>query len=84
MAKFDLALDGRDAALRGPSAWEQFLLGVGVAESNCSSLLAGHSQKGRAIRSWVHENYVTRYVPEYVLSVLGLQRRLKGRWPDGE
>jgi hypothetical protein len=84
MAKFSVSVDGRDVALRGPSAWEQFLLGAGVAESNCPSLLTGHSQKSRAIRSWVHENYVTRYVPEYVLSALGLQRRLKGRWPDGE
>jgi hypothetical protein len=64
----------------GPSAWELFLLSVGVSESYCPQLLSGRTRKSRAIRSWVQENYVKRFVPEYVLQALGLRKRLAVRW----
>jgi hypothetical protein len=64
----------------GPSAWEKFLLGEGVSESRCAALLSGRTKKGRVIRSWVRENYLTRFVPEYVLQALGLHTRLALRW----
>jgi hypothetical protein len=64
----------------GPSAWELFLLSVGVSEKYCAALLSGRTQKGRAIRTWVQENYVKRFVPEYVLQAVGLHKRLAIRW----
>jgi hypothetical protein len=64
----------------GPSAWELFLLGAGVPESNCASVVASRSPKGRAIRSWVREHYSTKYVPETILDVLGLRKPLRLRW----
>jgi hypothetical protein len=64
----------------GPSAWELFLLGAGVLESSCVSLLARHTRKGRAIRAWVRDHYQTCYVPESILDVLGLGWRLRFRW----
>jgi len=83
MAKFNYPVDGKPTPL-GPSAWEKFLLGAGVSESTCASVLAGPSPKGRAIRSWVQEHYATKYVPERVIQALGLQEKLKIRWPGAE
>ena len=84
MAKSNSPFEYKSADLSGPSAWEVFLLGAGVAETNCISLLAGRSHKGCAIRSWVQEHYATRYVPEHVIQTLGLHEKLKVRWPGGE
>lgn len=64
----------------GPSAWEQFLRGAGVSESSCASLVASRSRKGRVIRSWVRDHHSFRYVPEEILEVIGLRRRLRKRW----
>jgi hypothetical protein len=80
MAKFNLTNKRKVDAASGPSAWELFLVAKGVSESNCASLLAGRSHKGRAIRSWVHEHYSTKYVPETILNTLGLRRPLRLRW----
>ena len=84
MAKFNLAFNRQDNIASGPSAWELFLLGAGVTESNCASALTGRSHKGRAIRAWVREHYSTRYVPEDILEALGLRRQLKVRWQGDE
>jgi len=62
------------------SAWEAFLLGAKVVESNCMSLVSRQTRKGRAIRSWVRHHYQTHYVPESILDVLGLGRQLRLRW----
>jgi len=70
----------KDSNISGPSAWDLFLLGAGLNENSCSSLLRGRSRKGRAIRSWVRKHYTTRYVPEDILEALGLQRQLRVRW----
>jgi hypothetical protein len=83
MAKFDLAF-GHDEAPKGPSAWETFLLGAGVAENKCPAILTGRTRKGREIRSWVREHYSKNYVPEHILEVLGLRRQLTLRWQREE
>jgi hypothetical protein len=80
MTKFNLAYTPNLDAPPAPSAWELFLLGAGVSESHCASLLTGRSRKGRAIRSWVREHYSTRYVPESILDALGLRKPLRLRW----
>ena len=80
MATFNLPYDGSDGSPFGLSAWERFLLSVGIPESGCAPLVAGGTQKGRAIRSWVLANYATRYVPEHILEVLGLRTQLALRW----
>jgi hypothetical protein len=80
MTKFSLTIKQNADAPSGPSAWELFLLGTGVSESSCASLLTGRSRKGRAIRSWVHEHYSTKYVPEPILDTLGLRKSLRLRW----
>jgi hypothetical protein len=82
MAKCDLPFDRRDNLLQGPSAWEMFLQQAGVPESHCASLLARRTRKARAIRSWVRENYSRKYVPEYILSAVGLRKQLRLRWQD--
>jgi hypothetical protein len=84
MAKFDLPFTRRDDEPPRPTAWELFLLGTGVLESNCSSLLSARTQKGRAIRSWVRENYTKKFVPEHILETLGLRRQLRLRWQADE
>jgi len=83
MAKFDLSFNHSNA-LPGPSAWEKFLLGAGVAENSCSQLVLGRTRKGRDIRSWVREHYTKNYVPEIVLETLGLHKRVMNRWPQEE
>jgi hypothetical protein len=83
MAKFDLNFK-RSGTPSGPSAWESFLLGAGVAENACSQLLSGRTRKGREIRSWVHEHYAKNYVPEHILEVLGLRKQLVLRWQGEE
>jgi hypothetical protein len=80
MARFNLANKLAVDAPSGRSAWELFLLGTGVSESTCASLLAGRSRKGRVIRAWVREHYSTRYVPESILDTLGLRKSLRLRW----
>jgi hypothetical protein len=80
MSTINLAINQKNYVPAGPSAWELFLLGEGVPESNCASLLASNSSKGRAIHSWVCKNYSTRYVPENILEAIGLRRRLRLRW----
>jgi len=84
MAKLMFSPINNDSIVSGPSAWDQFLLGAGLNESSCSSLLTGRSRKARAIRSWVREHYATRYVPEDVLEALGLRRQLRSRWQGDE
>ena len=69
---------------QGSSAWEKFLRRTGVPESSCASHVASGTQQGAAICSWVRENYGTRYVPEHILEVLGLQKQLVLRWQAGE
>jgi hypothetical protein len=68
------------------SAWEKFLNSLDIPESSCVVLMAAGTQQGESIRSWVWNNYATRYVPEYILDALGLCERLIVRWPgtDGE
>jgi hypothetical protein len=83
MAKFDLVFH-RDEVPTGPSAWEIFLLGAGVAENMCSKILSGRTRKGREIRSWVREHYSKNYVPEHILEALGLRRQLSLRWQREE
>jgi hypothetical protein len=80
MKKFNLAIKRKADEPSSPSAWELFLLGAGVSESHCASLIAGRTPKGRAIRSWVCEHYSTKYVPESILDTLGLRKQLKLRW----
>jgi hypothetical protein len=82
MAALDFQFNGRDDISREPSAWEILLLSAGVLESNCISLLTSGAQEARAIRSWVHENYSRRYVPEQILDALGLRNRLRIKLQD--
>jgi hypothetical protein len=84
MAKFNLAFNRQEDVVSGPNAWELFLLGAGVTENNCASLLTSRSDKARVIRTWVREHYSTRYVPEHILEALGLRRQLKVRWQGDE
>jgi hypothetical protein len=84
MTNLNLSFGSKSGLVPGTSAWELFLLGVGVVESNCTSLLASHSQEGRAIRTWVQEHYATRYVPESILETLGLRRQRRLRWHGDE
>jgi hypothetical protein len=84
MATFDFQFNGRDDVPPEPSAWEMLLLRAGVLESNCISLLASGAQEARAIRSWVHENYSRRYVPEQILDALGLRNLLRNRLQDND
>jgi hypothetical protein len=80
MPNSHLAIRQRNDELPGPGAWELFLLGERVSETNCALLLAGQSRKGRAIRSWVRDHYSTKFVPENILEALGLRKRLRVRW----
>ena len=80
MTGINLGISHKNDAPSGPSSWELFLLGEGVPEGNCASILAGQSRKGRAIRSWVRDHYSTKYVPENVLDALGLRKQLRVRW----
>jgi hypothetical protein len=82
MAKFDSRFNRRDDLPPGPSAWEMFLRQAGVPESNCASLLARRTPEARAIRSWVRENYSSKYVPEYILAAVGLRNHLRLKWQD--
>jgi len=84
MTAFNLRYDGSDASASALSAWEQLLLSAGVSESGCASLVAGDTQKGNAIRSWVLANYARRYVPEQILEALGLGKQVLIRWPKEE
>jgi hypothetical protein len=84
MSTFNLSYGARDDGASGRSAWEQFLLSAGVPESSCSSLVASGTRRGRAIRSWVQENYARRYVPEDILQILGLRKQLMLRWQGDE
>ncbi len=84
MAQPNLSFIGKVNMVSGASAWETFLLGAGVPESHCARLLRGSSRKGRAIRSWVRENYARKYVPEEILETLGLRRQLRLRWQADE
>jgi hypothetical protein len=68
----------------GPTAWERLLLSMGVAERGCASLVTGDTRKGKLIRSWIQDNYARRYVPEYILEALGLQRPLSLKWQGEE
>jgi len=80
MPSIHLSIKQRNDTPPGPSAWELFLLGERVSETNCVSLLAGQSRKARAIRSWVRDHYSTRYVPEQILDAIGLRKQLRLRW----
>lgn len=80
MATYNLSYDGNGGSPTELSAWEKFLLGAGVPESGCASLVASGAQKGAAVRSWVLANYANRYVPEQVLQVLHLHRQLALTW----
>ena len=62
------------------SSWEKLLDSIGIPETACRSLIGCRSQKGRAIRSWVHEHYKTNFVPENVLEFLNLRYELKLKW----
>jgi hypothetical protein len=84
MSIFTLSYDAWDDVASEPSAWEQFLLSAGVPESSCASLVAGGTQRGSAIRSWIQENYTRRYVPEDILDALGLRKQLMLRWQGDE
>jgi len=84
MATYNLSYDGKLSSPRELSAWDKFLLGAGVSESGCASLVASGTRKGNAIRSWVLANYGKRYVPEQVLQALGLHRQLVLKWHRDE
>lgn len=84
MATFNLPHDGVDGSPSLLSAWEKLLLSAGVPESGCISLVAGSTRTGIAIRSWVLANYATRYVPERILEVLGLDEQVVRKWHSGE
>ena len=84
MATYNPSYDGIDGSQLRLSAWERFLVGAGVPEKSCASLVAGRTRKGKAIRSWVLENYARRYVPEEILDLLGLQKQLAVRWQREE
>ena len=84
MATFNSRYYGKDDAPSEPSAWEEFLSSLGILESNCAALMAAKTQEGQTVRSWVWQNYATRYVPEYILDLLGLRERLTVRWPGTE
>jgi hypothetical protein len=78
MSKFDLPFKRSDDIPTEATAWERFLLGAGVPESNCASLLTGCTRRGSAIR--VRQNYARRYVLEDILEALGLRKQLMLRW----
>jgi hypothetical protein len=80
MTSINLALKQKCDLPKGPSAWESFLLGTGVAEKSCTTLIAGRTRKGRVIRAWVRDHYATKYVPENILEALGLRKQLVVRW----
>jgi hypothetical protein len=80
MATFNLPYSGSNVSPFVPSAWEQFIRSAGVPERGCASLIANGTRKGSDIRSWVLANYSTRFVPEDILEVLGLQKQLAHRW----
>jgi hypothetical protein len=80
MAKFDFPFDRRENLPSGSSAWEMFLQKAGVPESHCASLLSSRTPEARAIRSWVRENYSSKYVPENILAAVGLRNQLRLRW----
>jgi hypothetical protein len=84
MSTFSNSYDPKSSAMSGSSAWERFLRCAGVSENSCASLLAGGTRQGSAIRSWVRNNYATRYVPEHILEVLGLRKQLTFRWHGDE
>jgi hypothetical protein len=84
MATFNLSYDGIDGSQLKLSAWERFLRGAGVPEGSCASLVAGRTQRGKAIRTWVLANYAKRYVPEDILDLLGLRKQLVLRWQRDE
>ncbi len=80
MAKFDFPFDRRENLPSRSSAWEMFLQEAGVPESHCASLLSSRTPKACAIRSWVLENYSSKYVPENILAAVGLRNQLRLRW----
>jgi hypothetical protein len=80
MRTLNLPCGGDDSSRLGLSAWERLLLSADVRESVCASLVEGGTRTGDTIRSWVLANYATRYVPEQILEVLGLRKRLVLRW----
>jgi hypothetical protein len=82
MARFDSPFNRRDDLPSGPSAWEIFLQNAGISESNCASLLAKRTREAHAIRAWIRENYLRKYVPEYILDAVGLHNQLRLRWQD--
>jgi hypothetical protein len=84
MSTFRASFDVRSTTPPGLSAWEVFLRCAGVPENSCASHVEGGTQQGTAIRSWVRENYGTRYVPEHILETLGLRKQLVHRWQRDE
>jgi hypothetical protein len=84
MANLNSSFGSKSQMVPSPSAWELFLVGVGVSESNCTSLLTHRSREGRAIRSWVRDHYTTKYVPESILEALGFRGQLRFRWQGDE
>jgi len=68
----------------GSSAWERFLRSVGIPENSCASHVTAGTEQGDAIRSWVRDNYGTKYVPEHILEALGLRKQLVLRWRGDE
>lgn len=84
MAKLHFSPSIKDHLVPEPSAWDRFLLGAGLKESNCASLVKGSSRKSRAIRAWVLKHYARNYVPEDILEALGLRGQLRLRWQGDE
>ncbi len=84
MTTLNLPDGGDDSSRLGLSAWERLLLSADVREGVCALLVEGGTRKGDTIRSWVLANYAKRYVPEHILEVLGLRKRLVHRWHKEE
>jgi len=76
MANINLRIKPQNIGPPGPTAWEKFLVGAGVSETNCISILVGRTNQGDTIRRWIEDHYATSYVPEHVLEILGLHYRL--------
>jgi hypothetical protein len=82
MSTFGLSYHVRNNATSARSAWERFLHSSGLPESGCASLVVGGTRQGSAIRSWVRQNYASKYVPEHILEAIGLRKQLALRWQE--
>jgi hypothetical protein len=82
MANFDLPYQNPRYSAPPRCGWEQMLANMEITENDCTSHLVTQTRKDRAIRSWTLTHYSTNYVPEWLLQMLGVHRRLSRIWRD--